>query len=168
MTIPHLPKPPVPLNTLVQGLAVFSIGLGLAELLAPRRLSRGAGMTKNDQLLRGYGLREIATGIGLLLARNPRPWLWGRVAGDLLDAATIALTADTNKPARLGGSFVALLGVGLLDLYTAIQSKPNRRGRTYRDSGRDYSDRTGFPRHPDAMRGAARSRAKPSVRAAAE
>ena len=78
MRVPHLPKPPVPLNAIIQGLAFFSIGLGLAELLAPRRVSRAAGMTKNDTLLRGYGLREIATGVGLLVARNPRPWLWGR------------------------------------------------------------------------------------------
>ncbi len=168
MKIPQLPKPPVPLDSLVQGLAMFSIELGLAELLAPRQVSRAAGMTKNDTLLRGYGLREIATGIGLLVARNPRPWLWGRVAGDILDVATVAGTANPDNSARLGGSFVALLGVGLLDLYTSIQSKPKRLGpaRTYQDSGRDYSDRSGFPRKPDAMRGAARSKARPQVRAA--
>ncbi len=170
MRVPHLPKPPVPLNALVQGLAFFSIGLGLAELLAPRRVSRAAGMTKNDTLLRGYGLREIATGVGLLVARNPRPWLWGRVAGDILDVATVAGTANTRKPGRLGGSLAALLGVGLLDVYAAIQSKPKRSGpaRSYPVSGRDYSDRSGFPRKPDAMRGAARAKAKPKVSAAAE
>ena len=122
----NLSRTQVPLEQLVRGLGYFSIGLGLAELLAPRQVSRGAGMRRQDNLLRGFGLREIATGIGILSARNPRPWLWGRVAGDVLDVATVAVTADSRKPGRLGSSFAALLGVGLLDLYCAIQSVPGR------------------------------------------
>ena len=126
----NLPKTQVPMEQLVRGLGYFSIGLGLAELLAPRQVSRGAGMHRQNYLLRGFGLREIATGIGILTASNPRPWLWGRVAGDVLDVATVAVTADGRKPGRLGSSFAALLGVGLLDLYCAIQSVPQqRRGR---------------------------------------
>ncbi len=168
MKLLQLPNPPVPLNPIVQGLALFSIGLGLAELLKPRQVSRSAGMTDNDTLLRGYGLREIATGIGLLVARNPKPWLWGRVAGDVLDVATVVSTADTSKPTRLGGSFAALLGVGLLDLYAAIQaSRSMFPARTYQNSGRDYSRRSGFPREPEAMRGAARKKPNQASRAAA-
>src|SRR3954468_7500493 len=112
----------IPMEQLVRGLGYFSIGLGLTELLAPRQVSRGAGMHRQDDLLRGFGLREIATGIGILTASNPRPWLWGRVAGDVLDVATVAITADGRRPGCLGSSFAALLGVGLLDLYCAIQS----------------------------------------------
>ena len=162
MRTPSLPKPPVPLGPVIQGLALFSIGLGLAELLAPRHVSRAAGMKKNDTLLRGYGLREIATGVGLLVAKNKRPWLWGRVAGDVLDMATVAGTANTKKPGRLGGSAVALLGVGMLDLYTALMAKPKLASpaRVYRDSGRDYSRRSGFPKAADKMRGAAADRRK--------
>ena len=162
MRTPRLPKHPFPLDPVIQGLALFSIGLGLAELLAPRQVSRAAGMTKNDTLLRGYGLREIATGVGLLVAKNPRPWLWARVAGDALDMATVAGTANTKKKGRLGGSAIALVGVGLLDLYTAMMAKPKTAmpARTYRDSGRDYSRRSGFPKAADKMRGAASDRRK--------
>ena len=158
MRYPKLPKPP--LDPIVQGLALFSIGLGLAELFAPRQVSRAAGMHKNDTLLRGYGLREIATGVGLLLAKNPKPWLWARVAGDVLDVATVAGTANTNRPKRLGGSALALLSVGALDLYAAMMAKPKlgSPARTYKDSGRDYSKRSGFPQSPDQMRGKASSR----------
>ena len=158
MRYPKLPKPP--LDPIVQGLALFSIGLGLAELLAPRQVSRAAGMHKSDTLLRGYGLREIATGVGLLVAKNPKPWLWARVAGDVLDVATVAGTANTNRPKRLGGSALALLSVGALDLYAAMMAKPKlgSPARTYKDSGRDYSKRSGFPQSPDQMRGKASSR----------
>jgi hypothetical protein len=149
-----LPKMQIPMEQLVRGLGYFSIGLGLAELLAPRQVSRGAGMHGQDTLLRGFGLREIATGIGILTASNPRPWLWGRVAGDVLDVATVAVTADSRKSARLGSSFVALLGVGLLDLYCAMQSVPRQSRRRSRAS-HDYSDRSGFPRGIEQMRGSA-------------
>jgi len=39
----------------------FSIGLGLAEVLAPRSLTRGLGMEGHEQLMQAYGVREIAT-----------------------------------------------------------------------------------------------------------
>jgi hypothetical protein len=149
-----LPKTQIPMEQLVRGLGYFSIGLGLAELLTPRQVSRGAGMHRQDTLLRGFGLREIATGIGILTASNPRPWLWGRVAGDVLDVATVAVTADSRKAAHLGSSFVALLGVGLLDLYCALQSVPRQRQRRL-GSSHDYSKRSGFPREVEQMRGAA-------------
>ena len=88
-------------------------------------------------------------------ASNPRPWLWGRVAGDVLDVATVAVTADGRKPGRLGSSFAALLGVGLLDLYCAIQSVPQQR-RSRVGTNHDYSKRSGFPRGIEQMRGTGR------------
>jgi hypothetical protein len=152
-------KTQLPMEELVRGLGYFSIGLGLAELLAPRQVSRGAGMHRQNYLLRGFGLREVATGIGLLTTSNPRPWLWGRVAGDVLDVATVATTADGRRSGRLGSSFAALLGVGLLDLYCAIQSLPQH-GRSRVVSNHDYSKRSGFPRGIEQMRGAAMKAAK--------
>jgi hypothetical protein len=156
---PQVGSTKIPVSSVVTGLAWFSIGLGLAELLAPRRVSKAAGMTKHNALLRGYGLREIATGVGLLTAKNPKPWLWGRVAGDVIDMATVAGTANTRRPGRLSGTFAALLGVGLLDLYAALKAGPSRGAprRNPQASGRDYSNRSGFPKDPEAMRGAASS-----------
>ncbi|MDQ6680345.1 MAG: hypothetical protein M3Y67_05195, partial [Pseudomonadota bacterium] len=81
------------LDRMSKGLGIFSIGLGLAELLATRLVARATGMRGSETLLRAYGLREIATGIGLLASRDPRPWLWGRVAGDALDVSTLAVQA---------------------------------------------------------------------------
>ena len=53
-------------HSMARGLGWFSIGLGLAEVLAPRALTRGLGMEGNEQLVQAYGLREIPTGIGIL------------------------------------------------------------------------------------------------------
>src|SRR5690606_27124213 len=44
----------------------FSIGLGAAELLMPGALSRTLGVGRHDRLIRGFGLREIGAGLGLL------------------------------------------------------------------------------------------------------
>src|SRR5438270_8226586 len=62
---------------MARGLGWFSIGLGLAELLAPRTMSDLTGV-RNTRLLQCYGLREIATGLGILDSNQPAGWLWAR------------------------------------------------------------------------------------------
>jgi hypothetical protein len=150
MKAPALRTPTIPVHPLVRGLGWFSLALGLAELLAPRPVSRGAGMIRHDSLLRGYGLREIGTGIGILLSSNPRPWLWGRVAGDVVDVATVIASRDRTKRARLGLASIALLGVGLLDIYSALKVRPGLERR----SAYDYGNHSGFPRPASDMRDA--------------
>lgn len=51
---------------LAKGLGWFSIGLGTAELLAPRMVANICGMPgRNTLLIRLFGLREIAAGVGI-------------------------------------------------------------------------------------------------------
>src|SRR3954463_13138658 len=51
---------------LARALAWFSIGLGLAEVLAPRAVQRLAGVEDDhSRLVRLMGIREIASGIGI-------------------------------------------------------------------------------------------------------
>src|SRR3954464_9149267 len=69
-------------------LGVFSIGLGLWELLSPRGVADATGV-RYPGILRAYGLREIGAGVGILANHRPAGWLWARVAGDVLDLATI-------------------------------------------------------------------------------
>ena len=67
------------------GLGWFSIGLGLSEILAPRALGRAIGVGHGPLkggIFRGYGLREIAAGLGILSRRRPAAWTWARFAGD--------------------------------------------------------------------------------------
>ena len=50
---------------LANGLGWFSIGLGLAELAAPRQVARLVGARDEDNtrtVLRAYGIRELAAG----------------------------------------------------------------------------------------------------------
>jgi hypothetical protein len=143
-------------KTLARGLGWFSIGLGLAEMLAPKMLTRQIGMQGKEALLRFYGAREIASGIGILMSGNPGPWIWGRVAGDALDLAilTTGLGNDNPRKGNVAIALAAVAGVTALDGITAqaLTGAADDRGRPIRD----YSDRRGMPRPPEEMRGAAR------------
>jgi hypothetical protein len=143
-------------ETLAKGLGWFSIGLGLAEVAAPRTMTRALGLEGQEGLVRAYGLREMATGIGILAARRKAPWLWGRVAGDALDLATLGtgLGEDNRKRSAVGLAVAAVAGVTAADLYCAQALSAQRPQR--RLPVRDYSDRVGFPKPPGQMRGAAR------------
>lgn len=133
---------------LARGLGWFSIGLGLAEVIAPRQLGRLIGMKNGDRLLRAFGLREIATGVGLL-AGNQAPgslakWMWARVGGDALDLAALgaALKAndswfDGQRRARTLAAIGAVAPVVVADLvcarrlsYQAAEEAAHPRGET--------------------------------------
>src|SRR4051812_34127073 len=85
-------------HSMARGLGWFSIGLGLAEVLAPRTLTRALGMEGSEQIMQAYGLREIATGIGILSSDQPAPWIWGRVGGDALDMTTLVTGLREDNP----------------------------------------------------------------------
>ena len=147
---------------MARGLGWFSIGLGLAEVLAPRALTRGLGMEGTRAIVQAYGVREIATGIGILSSNQPAPWIWGRVGGDALDIATLAtgLQQDNPKKENVELALVAVAGVTALDVVCGASLARHHRARESRARGRrpaiDYHRRTGFPKPPEQMRGAAR------------
>ena len=150
-----LPNRPLgPMRSPARALGWFSIGLGLAELAMPRRLARIAGAPNAPRLTRVFGLREIGTGIGILTSKDPSPWLWGRVAGDALDIATVgAGIFSQRRPARTLASIAMLLGVAYLDLKVAEGAPPAK--KMAKRSLRDYSARSGFPKSAAEMRGVA-------------
>jgi hypothetical protein len=126
-------------------LGLFGIALGLAEVLAPRALARALGMRGNEAWIRACGVREIATGLGILTMRDATPWMWGRVAGDALDLATLgAGFAGRGRKAALTFAAMSVAGVTLADVGTAkVLSELQRK---YRTNYRDYSDRAGIRR----------------------
>ena len=148
--------PDVSARAVAQSLGWFSIGLGLAELLAPRTLARALGMDGSERLIQAYGIREIGAGIGIFLSENPAPWVWGRVAGDALDIATLAvgMTGDNPKKANVGIALAAVAGATAVDVWCA-QALSAEAAEQSQQPVRDYSDRSGFPRPAHAMRGAA-------------
>ena len=69
-------------------------------------------------LVRALGLREIASGVGILSRRRPAGWLWSRVGGDLIDLALLG-TAFASKGAnarRAAAATAAVAGVTVLDV----------------------------------------------------
>jgi hypothetical protein len=106
-------------NAVALPLAAFSIGLGLAELFAPDRVGRAAGIDGRRGLIRAYGARELMAG-GLILAApmSPTP-LWMRVGGDLLDLLTLApYTKQANNPGyrKSLGAAALVAAVTLIDV----------------------------------------------------
>ncbi len=113
---------------LVKGLAWFSIGLGLAQLIAPRTLSKATGIQDRPLLMRALGVREIAAGIGILSRRQPSPWLWSRVAGDAMDLTMLGLAASQPgaRRKRVAAATAAVAGVTALDVLSSVRH--GRRG----------------------------------------
>ncbi|NUO39638.1 MAG: SRPBCC family protein [Gemmatimonadaceae bacterium] len=108
-------------DKLAQGLGWFSIGLGTAQILAPRAMSRLVGVKNADHntgLMRALGVREIAAGIGLLADPKPTGFAVARVAGDAMDLALLVRTLATpeNDKGRALFATAAVVGVGLLDV----------------------------------------------------
>ena len=115
---------------LALGLGIFSIGLGLMELLAPRRVEKMIGVKKKTKVLRTFGAREIASGVGILAQPSKPAWVWSRVAGDAMDLAFLASTMKerkTNKK-KLAMAVAAVAGVSALDVYCGKQLKNNSNG----------------------------------------
>jgi len=141
---------------LAQGLGWFSIGLGVAELVAPGQIARFLGMEERTELIRAYGAREIVTGVGILSQEDPTLWMWGRVGGDVLDLGTLAAGLGRDNPQRVnvGLACAAVAGVTALDIICARALGKHAERAPW--PIRDYSDRRGMPRPPEMMRGVAR------------
>jgi uncharacterized membrane protein len=110
-----------------RALGWFSIGFGLTEVAIAKRLSAYLGMEDRAGLVRGFGFRELATGAGVLAQRNPAPGIWARVAGDVLDLATLGsgLTKASGKRKRVVAATGAIVGITLLDVVCARQLSRN-------------------------------------------
>lgn len=106
---------------IAKGLGYFSIGLGLAELMAPGWLGRliGAG-DQHKRLFQLFGVREIAAGVTILASPRPTGGLWARIAGDALDlAALFAAVRGSPQRGRMAGALGAVAGVSALDVFAA-------------------------------------------------
>ena len=98
-----------------RGLGLLTIGLGLIDTFGRRAVARKTGLP-NEPLIALYGLREIASGIGLVASRDPLPWVLARLGGDALDIGTLAAGVSARNPERNG----ALAGVLMVAALTAI------------------------------------------------
>jgi len=118
-----------------RSLGWFSIGLGLTELVAPRRLARAIGVSENhDRLIQALGVRELVSGLGLLARPKPTGFAWSRVAGDIMDLSLLgaALSQVRSQPLsvsrshdddcrRLTFAMSAVAAVTLVDVITSVR-----------------------------------------------
>jgi hypothetical protein len=108
------------------GLAAGRIALGVAALVAPRRLTSGFGMSSTpatDYLTRIYGARALALGAGYLTEPKSQRGRWHRIglAVDVSDSVTALghlVRRDVPKPSilALGGLTGGYMVVGLIQL----------------------------------------------------
>lgn len=114
-----LSKRPVRSQQTARALGWFSIGLGVSELLLTDRMARAIGFRRSPLWLQVMGVREIATGIGILAARRPGAGhVQMRVMGDAIDLALLASAWDSagRERHRLSIATAAVLGVTVLDV----------------------------------------------------
>ena len=107
----------------------LSLGLGITQTAVPERIGAALGMEDWSELIRAYGIRNAATGMGILAQRHPTPWLWARVAGDALDLVTLATRTGPDNPRR--GTVTALMAavaaLTVLDVVCGVQLARNGR-----------------------------------------
>ncbi|HEY0710021.1 MAG TPA: SRPBCC family protein [Polyangia bacterium] len=120
-----------------RGRGWFSIGLGVAQLIAPGLLSKlvlGHDDKRKRLIMRALGVRELAAGLGLISQQKSPRWLYSRVAGDVMDLALLGWSFGSrhSSPTRVALSTAAVLGVTALDYRT----------------GRDMALSKGSPRDP--------------------
>lgn len=151
-------------RSLARGLGWLSVGLGVVQLLAAGRIARSLGVPEQQGLVRLCGARELVTGVGLLLSDDPKPWVYGRIAGDALDLGALGWAVETGRdPARAAMAAGLVAGCTLLDVACARQLASE--GELVTEW--DYSDRSGFPSGPARVRGSvqaefAAARAEPN------
>jgi uncharacterized membrane protein len=130
-------------ENLAVGLGWFSIGLGLAELLAPRKVGETAGIRGHDYSLRAAGMRELMSGIGILSQPRAAGWLWSRVAGDVIDLSmlTTALKSagDEQQRRRAAGAIAAVAGVTALDVFCSVRLTQQRRNGKHDENGNAHA-----------------------------
>lgn len=104
----------------------FSIGLGAVEFVAPGALARFLG-TGRTRLVRGFGARELAVGIGILASERTAPWIWSRVVGDALDLVGLGLAIARGRRRNAIVAAGAVAGVTALDLLVGQRLAAGRR-----------------------------------------
>lgn len=127
-----------------RGLGWFSIGLGLAQIGAPRSVARLIGIDDNEETkntMFALGLREITSGIGILSRPRAAGWVWSRVGGDLMDLALLgkAMGSERNDRGRLAAATAAVLGVTVVDFMTGRDLSREGDGGESRGPGRAAS-----------------------------
>ncbi len=107
---------------LAKFLGYFSLVLGMVELIASQPLIRLLGLPRSAALVRAFGAREVAAGIGVLTYPDQPAPLWARVGGDALDLAVLgwALRPGNRRRGGAAAATASVLAVTALDVLCAV------------------------------------------------
>jgi hypothetical protein len=109
-------------------MGLFSYALGTAQILRPGSVNRLMGVpdhNPNHAMTRLIGIREIVTGTGVLFGKNTSGWMWGRVAGDIMDISNVAgqLAGRLGTREKLVPTLVVLSAIAVLDAKIALDMR---------------------------------------------
>lgn len=116
-------------HAMITALGWLSIGLGLAQLVAPRGLARASGLRGVSPFwIRAIGLREMACGVTLLRGETRPAWRWSRIAGDAMDLSLLgmAMTSRRHARTRLAATAAVVAGVTAIDYIASAQLAPRK------------------------------------------
>lgn len=117
-------------DQVAKGLGVFSLCLGISEVVMPRVIAKICGAQGNNPaLVQLFGLREIAAGLTIFSqSRQPAEGVWSRVVGDAMDIGALLVVLGSPKSNKAGTLFALtnVLAVTALDVVTAQQLSKNK------------------------------------------
>jgi uncharacterized membrane protein len=116
---------------IARGLGWLSLGLGLAGIVAPRRLAKLIGLRGDHNVLfRMLGAREITSGVGILSGRRPSSnWMWSRVGGDAIDLALLGAAFRQMRPKRNKLAMTTAAVAGVTALGAAFRKRRPKRNK---------------------------------------
>lgn len=100
-------------------LGFASIGLGAAEVFAPRWIDRKLGIKDHPVVTRVVGVRDVISGIGTVAAPESPIWGFARLAGDVLRVGLLGASVKASRRRALVlGALGAIVVLGVLDALT--------------------------------------------------
>jgi uncharacterized membrane protein len=117
-----------------RGLGWFSLGLGIAQLMAPRKVARFIGVRDDEHtchILQTVGVREISSGVAILTNTESAGPVWMRVIGDVMDIGLLgrAMQSEHTERDRVVAATVAVAGITMIDALSAAQLGTANDGR---------------------------------------
>lgn len=102
------------------GLGLFSLALGAVELFAAKRVTKALDAEGHEGLVKAFGAREVAAGVGILAQPAVATTVWGRVAGDAMDLGALGLAArNAPRNKAVWGAIAFVVGATILDALVA-------------------------------------------------
>jgi hypothetical protein len=112
-------------NTASLGLGLFSLALGVSEVLIARRIAALLKAEGRERTIRGAGAQSIRAGIGLLRAPQQGARAWDGAGGGLMYLAALGQVVARRPRNMAAWSAIALVGaatVGELVLARALDA----------------------------------------------